>query len=192
MKYRAIVIGGSAGSFDAINKIFKRVNNKITIPIIVVFHLSDVYDSELPNILEKMINNNVSLKEAEDKEKIIDDVIYIAPSLYHLQIESNFRFSLLDCEKINYSRPSIDVLFETAAEAYDGNLVGVLLTGANSDGARGMKRIEDLGGKVIVQNPETAYSKIMPESAIKVLKNPTILNLREIGACIDRLIKDEV
>ncbi|MDM8533119.1 chemotaxis protein CheB [Clostridiaceae bacterium HSG29] len=186
MKYKAVVIGGSAGSLKAIIKILKEINNEIVIPIVILFHLSEDNENELPLLLSKYINNII--KEAEDKEQIQENVIYTAPAMYHLQIEDNLKFSLLYSEKVNYSRPSIDILFETAAEAFNGNLLGILLTGANTDGAKGLKRIEDLGGHVIVQEPSTAYSAIMPEGAIKILKNPEVISLEEIGKNLNELM----
>jgi len=187
MKCKAIVIGGSAGSLNAIIEILKEINNDIKIPIIILVHLSDDYENELPKILDKYVKGII--KEAEDKEEIKENIIYIAPSMYHLQIEDNLKFSLLYSEKVNFSRPSIDILFETAAESYNGELLGILLTGANSDGAKGLKRIEELGGYVIVQEAITAYSAIMPEAAIKILKKPKILNLKKIGEYLNGLMK---
>jgi len=187
MKYKAVVIGGSAGSLNAIINILKEINNDIKIPIIIIVHLSDDYDNELPKILNKYVKGII--KEAEDKEEIKENIIYTAPSMYHLQIEDNLKFSLLYSEKVNFSIPSIDILFETAAETYGEELLGILLTGANSDGMMGSKRIEELGGHIIVQDPNTAYSSIMPESAIKILKNPEVLNLKKIGEYLNKIMK---
>jgi len=187
MKYKVIVIGGSAGSLNAIIKILEEINNDIKIPIVILFHLSNEHESKLPKLLSKHISSII--KEAEDKEEIKENVIYVAPAMYHLQIEDNLKFSLLCSEKVNYSRPSIDILFETAAESYDGELLGILLTGANSDGAKGLKRIEELGGYVMVQDPSTAYSDIMPKAAIKILKNPEIMKLEVIGKKLNKLME---
>lgn len=186
-KYKAIVIGASAGGFDALNYIFKALPKHITTPIIVVQHLSPNYDSKLASILNEIVHMNV--KQAEDKETILDNHIYVVPPNYHLLVEKDFSFSLSSEEKINFSRPSIDVLFETAADAYRQTLIGILLTGANSDGAIGLQTINKLGGYTIIQSPSEAYAKAMPESALKLFTPNQILNLKEIVATVSEISK---
>src|SRR5690606_35205527 len=107
------------------------------------------------------------VKEADEKEKIKPGCVYIAPPNYHLLIEKNETFSLSIDEKVNYARPSIDVLFDSAAYVYYDQLIGVVMTGANHDGAMGLKKIKENGGMTIVQDPETAISRFMPEAAIQ-------------------------
>jgi two-component system chemotaxis response regulator CheB len=136
----------------------------------------------------KLLNNNskLYLKEADEKEIIEPGKVYIAPPNYHLMIERNKTFSLTIDERVNYSRPSIDVLFESAADVYKNKLIGVILTGSNNDGTEGIKRIKESGGLAIIQNPETAESAYMPKSAIAAIKPDYILSLQDIT---DLLIK---
>lgn len=188
MKYKAIVIGASSGGIEALKVILSRIEKDIKIPIIIVIHLPEVMDSGLPYVFGNLLRHSV--KEAEDKECLQTDTIYFAPGMYHLQIEDNLQFSLSLDEKVNHSRPAIDILFETAAETFKGDLMGILLTGANSDGAWGMKRIEALGGRVLVQDPETADMGTMPKSALEWLENPEILDLEPIGDQLNHIQGD--
>ena len=126
-------------------------------------------------------NEYFTVKEAEEKEIIKEKTIYFAPPNYHLQIEDKNSLSLSTAQKVNFSRPSIDVLFETAAWTFKHQLLGILLTGSNSDGAEGLKTIKKFGGTTIVENPETAYAKTMPQSAIKKSAPDFILNLDKIA-----------
>jgi two-component system chemotaxis response regulator CheB len=132
--------------------------------------------------------SNITIKEADEKEKIEKRTVYIAPPNYHLMIERNKTFSLSIDELVNYARPSIDVLFESAANAYKNKLIGVILTGSNSDGTAGLKKIKEYGGLTIVQDPKTAESAYMPASAIAAIKPDYILSLEDI---INLLIKTD-
>lgn len=127
------------------------------------------------------LNEFLIVKEAEEKETIKENTIYFAPPNYHLQVEDEFTLSLSTAQKVNFSRPSIDVLFETAAWTFKNELLGILLTGANSDGAEGLKTIKTFGGTTIVENPETAHARAMPQSGIKKSAPDYILNLEDIA-----------
>lgn len=146
MKYGAIVIGVSAGGLNAMKTILPTLPAQFGIPIVVVQHIGARSDGEWFRILEKLCN--VKIKEAEEKEEIKSGVVYVAPPNYHLLIERDRTFSFSIGERVNFSRPSIDVLFETASEVYGDKLIGVILTGANSDGAQGLKKLRKrrLGG----------------------------------------------
>lgn len=174
----AIVIGASAGALPALKVILPQLPADYPLPIIIVVHLV----KDQPNKLTELLQHNckLSIKEAQDKENLIPGVVYLAPPDYHLLIETNKSLSLSYDEPVLYSRPSIDVLFETAADAYRERLVGIVLTGANSDGSNGLKHVEQLGGMVIVQDPNEAEVDIMPLKAIKACQNPLILNLNSI------------
>ena len=124
----------------------------------------------------------IHVREAEDKEPIEPGVAYFAPPDYHLLVEADKRLSLSGEEPVLYSRPSIDVLFESAADAYSGSLIGVVLTGANSDGADGLKAVVKAGGVAIVQSPESSYAAAMPEAAIASCPEAHVLPLNEIAA----------
>ena len=184
MRYEAIVIGVSSGGMNAMKVIFSLLPKEFSIPIIIVQHVSAHSNNQWIKLLND--KSNLYIKEADEKEKIENGTIYIAPANYHLMIEKNKTFSLTIDERVNYARPSIDVLFESAAEAYKDKLIGVILTGSNNDGTNGIKRIKEFGGLAIIQNPKTAESSYMPASAIAAIKPDYILSLVDIT---DLLIK---
>ena len=185
---KAIVIGASYGGMEAINTILKGLPSGFRVPLSVVLHIGNNSISNYLSVLN--YKTDFSVKEAEEKELIEQGKVYFAPPNYHLQVEDNFSFSLSTEQKVNFSRPSIDVLFETAAWVYKNELLGILLTGSNSDGAEGLKTIKDYGGTTIVENPETAFAKMMPAAAIKKEKPSFILSLEEIATKIVALTKD--
>jgi len=178
MKYEAIVIGGSLVGMAALKFIFSALPAGFSIPTTIVQHISVHSNNEWIELLNE--KSNVTIKEADKKEKIETGNAYIAPSNYHLMIEINKTFSLTIDEYVNFARPSIDVLFESAAEAYKDKLIGIVLTGSNNDGAKGIKRIKELGGMAIIQDPKTAESSIMPASAIATIEPDYILSLEKI------------
>ena len=176
--YEAIVIGVSSGGMNALKIISSTLPAHFNLPIIIVQHLSAHSDSHWIKLLNEKSHLNV--KEADEKEKIEKGNIYIAPPNYHLLIEKDKTFSLTIDERVNFARPSIDVLFESAAEAYKNKLIGIVLTGSNSDGTKGIKRIKDCGGLAIIQDPNTADSEYMPKSAIAAIEPDYIVSLEEI------------
>lgn len=178
-QYELIVIGGSSGGLEALLRILPGLARSFPIPIVIVLHQSRLAKSSLVHVLQSRCNMMVC--EPEDKEQIEPGYIYIAPPNYHLLIEADRTFSYENSELVNYSRPAIDVLFETAAEVYEDKLIGVLLTGSNADGANGIKQIKEHGGMTIVQNPDGANSPFMPGAAIQRSKVDQILNLDEIA-----------
>ncbi|MBP2282284.1 two-component system chemotaxis response regulator CheB [Flavobacterium sp. CG_23.5] len=184
MKYEAIVIGLSSGGMSAMKVMFSLLPKDFNIPIIVVQHLNARSDSHWIKLLNE--KSNLHVKEADEKEKIEPGNIYIAPPNYHLLIEKDKTFSLTIDERVSFARPSIDVLFESAAESYKNKLIGVVLTGSNHDGTNGIKRIKKYGGLAIVQDPLTAESSYMPSSAIAAIAPDYILSLEKI---IELLIK---
>jgi len=175
---KTIVIGASYGGMEAIKTILTNLPSNFKIPVCIVLHIGN---NNISNYIA-MLNHNTgfTVKEAEEKEFIEAGKIYFAPPNYHLQIENDFTISLSTDQKVNYSRPSIDVLFETAAWVMKDELMGILLTGSNSDGADGLKTIKDYGGITIVENPETAFAKTMPAKAIKKEEPSFILGLNQI------------
>lgn len=176
---KAIVIGASFGGLDAIKFILNELPRKFQTPVIIVLHIGNNNINTFIRLLDK--NDNLTVKEAEEKEIIKEKTIYFAPPNYHLQIEDECSLSLSTAQKVNFSRPSIDVLFETAAWTFKHQLLGILLTGSNSDGAEGLKTIQKYGGTTIVENPDTAFAKTMPQSAIKKSVPDFILNLEDIA-----------
>lgn len=185
MRYEAIVIGVSSGGLKALKLIFSALPSGFATPIIVVQHIGPRSE----NSWIKLLNGSciIPIKEADEKEKVVSGNIYIAPSNYHLLIEKDRSFSLTIDERVNFARPSIDVLFESAAEAYKEKLIGIILTGANSDGTKGVKRIKECGGLVIVQDPATAESSYMPASAIAAIQPDHILELDHIGELLIKI-----
>ena len=182
---KALIIGGSAGSLDVILKILPDLEATLSFPIIIVLHRKSGKDSLLTDLLSA--RTKLKVKEIEEKEKIQPSTIYIAPPNYHVLLENNKTFSLDASEKINFSRPSIDVTFESASEVYGENLVCLLLSGANADGTLGMQKVAGNGGKILVQDPTSATSPFMPKNALDYLKKVIILDPEEMATYINRL-----
>ncbi len=186
MNYKAIVIGASAGGMESISAILKKLPIDFTVPIIIVQHLSPKSKGYMVSYLNK--SSELQVKEADEKEKLISGFVYIAPANYHLLIEDDETFSLTVGEKINYSRPSIDLLFETASDVYQDNLIGIILTGANNDGSLGLKKIKERGGLTIVEDPDTAMVNIMPKAAMGATEIDYILGVDNIAKIIMKLV----
>jgi two-component system chemotaxis response regulator CheB len=174
----AIVVGASAGALEALTELLAPLPASFRLPILVVVHLSPDRKSILAELLDAKCQ--LEVREADDKEPIEPGTIYLAPPDYHLLVEPDKRLSLSSEEPVHYSRPSIDVLFETAAEAFGPRMIGVILTGANDDGARGLKGIRDAGGITIVQRPELAHVATMPQAALTACPEARALSLDEI------------
>ena len=185
MGYDAVVIGASAGGIEALRVVLSALPVDFPMAVVIVLHIQSTNDGFLITYLDGICE--IRVKEADEKEKIMHGVVYMAPPNYHLLIEEDRTFSLSIDEHVNYARPSIDVLFETAADVYNGRLIGVVLTGGNRDGALGLKRIEESGGFVIIQDPETAVADSMPQSAIAQCKTARIVKLEEIGPLLVEL-----
>lgn len=180
-----IVIGTSAGGIDALGFLLPNIPAGLNMAIFVVQHISSDSDSVFIDILNQKCGINV--REACHNEEIRTDIIYFAPPDYHLLIEKNFTISLSSEAKVNFSRPSIDVLFETAAEAFTNRLTGILLTGANRDGSQGLRRIKELGGTTIVQSPADAAFSEMPASALRLFTPDKIMTLKQIAEFLSNL-----
>lgn len=159
-----IVIGASSGGFKALSKFFSLIDANLSCPILLVQHLQGDSSAYLADSL----NNVTDLKvfEAIDKMEVTSGNVYVAPGGYHLMLEENMHTSLSVDARVAYSRPSIDVLFNSVATICRANTIGIILTGANADGADGAQFIKQMGGKVIVQDPKEAESEIMPRAVI--------------------------
>jgi two-component system chemotaxis response regulator CheB len=162
---RAIAIGVSAGGVDVLNRIFRELPRPFPIPIFVTLHVSPHTDF-IPEAFHG--GPGLEVKESEDKELVKPGKVYFAASDYHLLIEKNGRLSFSSEEPVHYARPSIDVMFESAADTYGAGLLGIVLTGANDDGASGLERVKNEGGTTIVQDPKSAASEAMPTAAIRL------------------------
>lgn len=186
-KCSALIIGGSAGSLDVLLEIFPDLSSSINFPIILVTHRKAGNDSLLSDLLRN--RTSLTVNEAEEKEMILPGNVYIAPADYHLLIEENHTISLDYSEKVNYSRPSIDVTFQSAAEVFKDGLVCILLSGSNADGVAGLKTVNNFEGLVVIQNPNTAVMPYMPQQAVNEVKPAVVLNAYEMAEFINKLVK---
>ena len=184
--FEAVVIGSSAGGIKALSTVLSALPSEFSLPIIIVQHLHPNSDSYLARILGQKCR--LAVKQADEKEKIENGVVYIAPPNYHLLIEEDRTFSLSLEGPVNFARPSVDVLFESAIYAYRNKLVAVILTGANHDGSQGGKKIKQAGGYLIVQDPATAEADAMPKAAIAAIAVDKILPLDQIGPYLLQMI----
>jgi two-component system chemotaxis response regulator CheB len=185
LQCRILVIGGSAGSLEVLLRILRVLKGGFKFPFVVILHRGSPADSVLAELLT--FKTRIPIREIEDKEPIQNGVIYLAPSNYHVLIETENEFSLDYSEKVNYSRPSIDVTFMSAADVFGKSTVGILLSGANDDGTNGLKAIAAAGGTTVVQDPKSAKVSMMPQNAIDNLDVRHIIGDRELGEFINSL-----
>lgn len=185
---QAVVMGASAGGVEALLKVLVGLPAPYPAPIILVLHLPEDRPSLLAEILSYRLT--MSVCEAMDKQPIVPSTVYIAPPGYHLAVENDHTLSLSGEPPLNYSRPSIDILMASAADAFGPGLLGILMTGANHDGAEGLARVKARGGWTVVQNPEQAQAATMPESAIRRQAPDHILSLDDIHALLLKLGRD--
>lgn len=184
--YELVVIGCSMGGMHALQIIFGALPKDFPVPIAVVQHRYRTSNEGLPAFLRR--HAKLDVVDTTDKEWIKPGTVYLAPANYHLLVERG-ELSLSVDEAVAYSRPSIDVLFESAAMSYASGVIGVVLTGANADGARGAARIKERGGFVVVQDPATAESPAMPQAAIDATRVDRILPLDRIGPFLVELCR---
>jgi two-component system, chemotaxis family, protein-glutamate methylesterase/glutaminase len=181
----AIVIGGSAGALDALSQILPALPAAFAVPVVLVLHVHPSKPSHLARVLGSRCA--LCVKEAEDKEPLAPATVYVAPPNYHLLVEKRRCLSLSVDEPVLFSRPAIDVLFESAADAFGPALTGVLLSGGSDDGARGIAQIHGNGGLTVVQAPSTASVSTMPNAAIRLSPGSQVLPLAEIGPFLANL-----
>lgn len=181
----AVVIGASAGGIEAVSMLLAALPHDFGPAVVVVIHVPPANENLLVQVLAHRCA--LSVQEAADKEWIRGGVVYLAPPSYHLLVEPDRSFALSTDVPVNYSRPSIDVLFESAAYAYRDRLLGIVLTGANADGAEGLARIRAFGGRAWVQEPDGAIARTMPASAIERAGADRILSLPAMAAAFAAL-----
>lgn len=181
-----VVVGCSLGGMNALQTIFSSLTEDFCVPVAVVQHRHKASNESLPAYFRR--ESHLCVADVEDKQPIEPGCIYLAPANYHLLVERG-AFSLSVDAAVAYSRPSIDVLFESAADAYRENLVAVVLTGSNADGARGAQKIKRRGGLVIVQDPATAEAPEMPQAVIDSTRVDRILPLDRIGPFLVELCR---
>lgn len=182
-KCDAIFIGGSAGSLEVLLKVLPDLNEDISFAMIIVLHRKAGADEILTELLSS--RTKIPVKEIEEKDKVEPGIIYLAPSDYHILLEKDATFSLDHSEKVNYSRPSIDVAFESAADLYKKSLVGMLLSGANADGVAGLLKIKKMGGRVVIQHPDSAMVSYMPAQARVYVDYDAMLQVEDIADWIN-------
>jgi two-component system chemotaxis response regulator CheB len=176
--YKMLVIGLSAGGMPLVKQLLTHLPNDYSLPIAIVAHLPKDYQSNFDKVLDCVTNLPVSI--VHDKEPIVEGHIYIAPPSYHLLIEKNHHFALSEDKPVKSVRPSIDVLFSSAAEVFENDLIAVILSGANSDGADGMALVKKLGGLCIVLNPTETEFNTMPNAVIKAVDVDYVVSIEEI------------
>lgn len=184
-KTRLIVIGGSAGSLQVIMEMIKNLDNNLGFPIVLVVHRKAQSTSILPTLLQQF--TTMQVLEVEDKTEIENGKIYIVPADYHMLFEDTNKVSLEGSEKMNYSRPSIDVTFKSAAETFGDSVIGILLSGANADGVEGLGYIRKNKGKVWIQDPETAEVDYMPRQATQQIDYDLLIEPKNLAECINNL-----
>jgi two-component system chemotaxis response regulator CheB len=186
-KAEAVVIGASAGALEALSAILPSLPADYRLPVMIVVHVPPDRKSVMAELFQAKCA--IKVREAEDKEPISGGTAYFAPPDYHLLVEADKSLSLSDDEPVFYSRPSIDVLFESAADVYGPSLIAIVLTGANQDGAKGLKAVVEAGGAAIVQSPRGAFASAMPEAAIAECPEAQVLSLEEIAVYLQDIEK---
>lgn len=184
-RFKVVVIGASAGGLDALSIILGYLPKTVLFPVIIAQHVHPEQGGGLVELLSTQYN--LKFSEPDDKDPVRPGVVYLTPPNYHLLVNPDETFSLSVDEKVNYSRPSIDVLFESAAHVWGIHLAGILLTGASSDGANGINEINAHGGLTIAQDPATALHPIMPQSAIDTGAVDQVMAVDEIGQFLAEL-----
>lgn len=184
-----LLIGGSAGSISVLLEIVPQLNKELSFPVIIILHRKAHPESNLCELLK--FHSNLPVAEVEDKTSLRAGCLYLAPADYHLLLETKSLAALDSSEKVNYSRPSIDVSFQSAAVLFKQHTAGLLLSGANADGMQGLLAIAGYGGTVLVQDPASAEFNYMPKQTLLNLEADAVLKPAQMAAFINRLNKKE-
>ncbi|WP_448102337.1 chemotaxis protein CheB [Luteibacter jiangsuensis] len=184
-RYRAIAMGCSAGGLTALQRVLPMLDARLRVPVLVCCHTASTDVSLLVELLGR--TSSLPVTEARERTPAAPGVVHVAPSGYHLLVEEDFRFSLSVDARVSFARPSIDVLFEAAAEAWRAGLIAVLMTGANADGANGLATVRRAGGFAIVQDPGDAESDTMPLAGLQVAGADACAPLSSIPAILNEL-----
>ncbi len=184
--FKAVAVGASAGGVKALSLILPQFGRGFAGAVILVQHRSEDEESWLVDAIGQ--NCRLKIKEVVDKEPVLPGIVYVAPAGYHLLVEKDRHFALSVDDPVCYSRPSIDVLFESAAQAYGHNLIAIILTRANSDGTRGMAAVKASGGYTIAQDPAQAKAAVMPKAAIEANVVDVVLPLEKIPLAVKRIL----
>jgi two-component system chemotaxis response regulator CheB len=187
--YQLVVIGCSWGGFQGLRRLFSDLPADFPIPIVVVQHRLAQANDGLDESMQSA--SAIPIMDVTDKEPLVGGAVYLAPSDYHTIIDGK-SLALSTEDAVNFARPSIDVLFETAANSYGDSLIAVILTGANDDGAQGLRRVKDLGGYTIVQDPGSAVRREMPDAALAQVRPDLVAHLEEIGPHLVQLCASRI
>lgn len=182
---KLLLIGGSAGSLQVILSVLSAMGKGYSMPVLVVLHRNNVFESSLEELLSS--RTQLLIKEVEEKEAIVPGVVYICPADYHVLVEQDHTFSLDYSERVNYSRPSIDVTFRSAADVYGVGLAALILSGGNADGSEGMLYVQEKGGFTIVQDPKTADVPYMPQQVLLRMGVDLVVPTEELPGLIRSL-----
>ena len=182
-------MGGSSGALEALSTLLPALPAPCKIPVAIVVHLPATRPSHLAEVLGR--RTVLPVKEVEDKEPIAAGAVYVAPPNYHLLVERTKTFALSADEAVLFSRPAIDVLFESAADVYGNRLAGIVLTGSSADGAHGLWTLKQRGGIAIVQSPDSAVAPEMPRAALSMVEADHVLPLGDLAALLRRLAGGE-
>ncbi|GFK94216.1 Chemotaxis response regulator protein-glutamate methylesterase [Fundidesulfovibrio magnetotacticus] len=188
-RVEAVVLGGSSGAVEPLKSILSRLPGDCPWPVAVVLHVSPLQESDFAFYIGR--GCALEVREAEDKEPALPGRVYFAPPGYHLLVEADRSFSLSVDERVRFARPSLDVLFESAADAYGPGLAGVVLSGAGDDGARGLARVRERGGLAVVQDPAEALHAAMPLAALEAAMPQAVLDVQGIAALLAELARED-
>lgn len=185
--YRAVVVGVSSGGVQALSQLLGALPAEFPLPILIVQHIGADAGDGLARLLD--LHCRLRVKEADEQDQPAPGTVYLAPANYHLLVESDGRLALSADAPVSYARPSVDVLFESAAEVFGPALIGVVLTGANHDGSRGLARIRQRGGLALVQDPAEAEAPQMPNAALAATAVDHVASLAGIAALLVDLVE---
>ncbi|MBN1144443.1 MAG: chemotaxis protein CheB [Bacteroidales bacterium] len=185
MNYKAVILGGSAGSFQIVTRILNSLPKNFPLPVLLCLHRLKHVRSGFVEALS--LKSNIPVEEPYDKDSLRPGKAYLAPANYHMYVELSNRIALSTEDTVNHSRPSIDLSFITAANAYREKLIGIILSGANKDGALGLKRVHDNGGIAIVQDPNECEVKTMTQSALQLTKVDFVYSTDQIISYLQKL-----
>ncbi len=184
--YRMVTIGASAGGIEALSVLLEALDPACRLPIVIVLHVPTSRNNRLLELMRSKCR--LPICEVEDKQPLLGGHVFLAPPDYHVLVEDEESLALSNDVPVHYSRPSIDVLFESAVDVFGDRVIGVILTGANSDGAAGLAAIVGAGGMAIVQNPRDAHSPVMPKAARRAAPSAMILDLPQISETLNQWI----
>ena len=186
-QFKAVVVGASTGGVSALKTLLGSLPVDFPVPVLIVTHIAPFSDDGLAVLLDTQCA--IRVKEADEQENIVAGTVYLAPANYHLLVERSGTLAFSIDPPVNFARPSVDVLFETAAEVYGSALIGIILTGAGNDGSKGLLKIKESGGVTIVQDPADAELGSMPRNALQLLEADHLVRLTDMPGLLMQLVQ---